>query len=323
MQNEPGTTPNQLPSNTLATEIQPQPTPEPPVSPKSDEGGSELPACRETTASPAINHQLSTINHEPPTTVIEAPSSPFKRRPRTGAFAQLPKPERDMACRMISERVPYKRISQALLQAGYQVSERNISNWVTHGGFLEWTLHRDAALQSRLRQDDLLEHHRQNYSNELAEVGLQAAATRISEILTQKTASSADLEANLAKYDSLVKLLCRINKELLTAQQFRQKFCGPYSHNPASVRYHNEENVATLEKTYSAESPAQAKQLSASSSGMNALPGTPASAASDGPTSLQAAQSKLKALLDSLQQAQAGRLAVPRLPNSAASDIDP
>src|SRR5215510_14993503 len=72
------------------------------------------------------------VNRPGPPAVVEAPLPPsaFKRRPRTGAVAQLPKPERDMVCRMIDANVPYKRISEAVRQAGFEVHERNISNWV-------------------------------------------------------------------------------------------------------------------------------------------------------------------------------------------------
>lgn len=92
----------------------------------------------------------------------KCPSAPplFRRRARTGAVAQLPKPERDMVSRMIESGVPYRRIAEAVDAAGFEVSERNISNWVTRGGFLEWQLLRDHSLENRLRQDDLLDQHR-------------------------------------------------------------------------------------------------------------------------------------------------------------------
>src|SRR5438477_11726167 len=58
---------------------------------------------------------------------------------RKGRVACLPKLQRDMVNRMLDNGVPYKNIVAALEEAGFTVTERNISNWAT-GGYLEWRL---------------------------------------------------------------------------------------------------------------------------------------------------------------------------------------
>src|SRR6266403_80590 len=102
-------------SISVATEDQPLVSPtcraEVTRSRESDEGGSEIPTCtcREIVALPAVNLQLSTINHQLPPTVIDATALPataqsHKAR-RKGRIACLPKPQRDMVNRMLSNGV--------------------------------------------------------------------------------------------------------------------------------------------------------------------------------------------------------------------------
>jgi hypothetical protein len=91
-----------------------------------------------------------------------------------------------MVNRMIANGAHYNRIVQAVDECGYTVSERNISNWAT-GGHLDWLREQaDVAHHHRI-QDALLEHVRRDDPSELPEAGLQAAATRISELLVDKT----------------------------------------------------------------------------------------------------------------------------------------
>src|SRR5436309_1086756 len=62
-----------------------------------------------------------------------AQSDAENSRRRNGIIARLPKLERDMVNRMLSDGVPYTRIVAALDEIGYEVSERNISNWAQGG----------------------------------------------------------------------------------------------------------------------------------------------------------------------------------------------
>src|SRR5207244_4999521 len=116
--------------------------------------------------------------------------------------------------------VAHKNIVAALHETGFTVTERNISNWAT-GGYLEWRCEQDLVLQNRLDQDHLVDHLRREDASELPEVGLQAAATRISQILVQKTACAADVEANICTFSEMVDVLCRLNREIAIMQKQR------------------------------------------------------------------------------------------------------
>src|SRR5262245_32522401 len=76
---------------------------------------------------------------------------PLTIQQRKARIASLPKLHRDMANHMLWNGAPYKRISGALAQAGYSVTERNVSSWAT-GGYLEWQFEQDLVTQNRLDQ---------------------------------------------------------------------------------------------------------------------------------------------------------------------------
>src|SRR6266705_3215121 len=114
---------------------------------------------------------------------------------------------------MLWNAVPYKNIVGALDEAGFTVSERNISSWAT-GGYLEWSLAQEHVLQNRLDQDHMLGFLRRDDAQDVPEVGLQAAATRLSQVLLQKLARAEDLETHLDNYSKLVDVLVRLNREI-------------------------------------------------------------------------------------------------------------
>ena len=158
-----------------------------------------------------------------------------------------------MVCRMLTGHIPYKRIVEACDNLGYELTERNVSNWVTHGGYAEWSALYDDALQTTLRQDDLLEHHRDENSADLAEVGLQAAAVRISELLLRQMASCQDVEANFSKLEPVVNLLCRINKELFTLQKYRDDCLTKIYRTPCKTKAKDLDKLDLVEMVYSAD----------------------------------------------------------------------
>jgi len=290
MQIEPPQAPNQLPSNNLETEAQPLappecdergPVPNQPIAPQpalsvqpAPRERSDTPACRETlTASPTINRQLSTvdcptlapepasyqlatIDHQLPPAVIEAkplpPTIQRNKARRRGRIACLPKPQRDMVNRMLVNGVPYRNIVAALSDAGFNVTERNVSNWAT-GGHLEWQFEQDLVLQNRLDQDHLVDHLRRDDASELPEVGLQAAATRLSQILLQKTARADQVEANLGTFSQMVDVLCRLNKEISTLQKQRDESRRSLgrAYDPARIREEDQTGAIEDERFYS------------------------------------------------------------------------
>jgi hypothetical protein len=235
----------------------------------------------ETIALPEVpNSQLSTINRqssevlltkEDQLPVISAPisapevtalmeSKPATATPasqrrkirRNGRVASLPKTERDMVNRMLWNAVPYKNIVAAVDELGYLVTERNISNWAT-GGYLEWRLEQEAVLQNRLDQDHMLDFLRRDDAHDLPEVGLQAAATRLSQVLLQKLAHADDPEAQLDNFSRMIDLLCRLNREISATQKDRnesRRVLGP-EYNPVRVRDTEEYSAIEMERFYS------------------------------------------------------------------------
>jgi hypothetical protein len=183
---------------------------------------------------------------------------PLRRpaRPRTirrnGRVASLPRLQRDMVNHMLWNAVPYKNIVAALDEEGFTVTERNVSNWAT-GGYLEWRLEQEHVLQNRLDQDQLVDFLRRDDAAELPEVGLQAAATRLSQILLQKLARAEDPEAHLDNFSTLVDLLCRLNRELAASQQERdesRRSLGP-PYDPANVKEQELVSCIRHERYYS------------------------------------------------------------------------
>jgi hypothetical protein len=146
-----------------------------------------------------------------------------RRARRNGRVACLPRPQRDMVNRMLWNSVPYKNIVAALNEVGFSgISERNISNWFS-GGYLEWSLAQEQDGENRLQQDHLLDFLRRDDAPDLPEVGLQAAATRLSQVFLQKLAQADDPETHLDSYSKLVELLCRLNREIAATQQQRDQ----------------------------------------------------------------------------------------------------
>lgn len=172
---------------------------------------------------------------------------------RNGRVACLPRRERDMVNRMIWNSVPYKNIIAALTETGFGgISERNISNWAS-GGYLEWSLTQEQALQNRLQQDHLLDFLRRDDAPDLPEVGLQAAATRLSQVLLQKLARADDPESHFDGYSKLVDLLCRLNREIAATQKQRddsRRTLGRHV-DPVRIREFEERETIKTENFYS------------------------------------------------------------------------
>jgi hypothetical protein len=186
-----------------------------------------------------------------PGAAVPAPCTPRKIR-RNGRVASLPKIQRDMVNRMLWNGVPYKNIVGALSEADFTVSERNISNWAT-GGYLEWRLEQEAVLANRLDQDHLVDFLRRDDAQELPEVGLQAAATRVSQILLQKLGRADDPTANFDQYSKMVDLLCRLNREITVTQKLRddsRRTLGS-DYDPVLVKDVEQVNAIEVERSYS------------------------------------------------------------------------
>ena len=206
-----------------------------------------------TLAVSPITDNCSLITSHPsplPPTII--PTASAHKARRRGRIARLPQHARDLVNRMLRNGIPYKNIVAALDDLGFTVLDRNISSWAT-GGYKDWLLEQDLVLQNRLDQDHLIDHLRRDDAPELPEVGLQAAATRLSQILLQKTATTADVESNLESYERMVSLLCRLNRELGPLQQQRdnsQRSLGR-AHDPVRIKDCDQSSALQMERSYS------------------------------------------------------------------------
>src|SRR5207247_1465604 len=105
----------------------------------------------------------------------------FKPKARNGKIARLPYAQRDMVNRMLRNNIPHDKIRGALEEHNITVTERNISNWKTRGGYRDWCFEQDRAIENHLVQDNLMEHLRKHDATDLPEIGLQLAATNLSQ----------------------------------------------------------------------------------------------------------------------------------------------
>lgn len=199
---------------------------------------------------------LQTAGHDPAPTVVDATNlpagAPQHHARRRGRVASLPKLHRDMVNRMLWNGIPYTNIVAAVHEAGFTLTERNISNWAT-GGYLEWRLQQDFVIDNRLDQDHLVDHLRTDDASQLPEVGLQAAATRLSQIFLQKIARAEDVETNLGTFPQMVDILCRLNREIAVLQKQRDdssRSLGAH-HDPLRIKNEDQKNSLEIERGYS------------------------------------------------------------------------
>jgi hypothetical protein len=168
------------------------------------------------------------------------------RKPRNGKIARLPKPVRDVVNRMLFHHIPQEKIVAALDEVGIHVTQRNISNWKTRGGYREWCLAQEHALQLHLHQDNLLDLLRRHDASELPEIGLQAAATQLSQFFLTPEARQL-LLSHPNEYERRVSMLSRISAQLKALQKYRDD-CAKNAnskHDPERIR---RETDSTLEK---------------------------------------------------------------------------
>ena len=174
------------------------------------------------------------------------PRSPITRS-RNGKIARLPRPERDMVNRMLFNNIPHARIVAALDEVDIKVTERNISNWKTRGGYREWCLAQDRALSTQLRHDHLTEVLRRHKASEIPEVGLQAAAEQLSQFFLTPEAAAL-LADNPKEYDRRLAMLNKIAARLNALQKYRDERCIG---NPEWDAHKADEDIERVRKVYS------------------------------------------------------------------------
>lgn len=197
---------------------------------------------------------LAPLAPQSATTVPNAnlPALAPARRTRNGKIARLSKDLRDMVNRMLRNGIPYTKIVQALDEYDIKVTERNVSNWKICGGYKEWCLAEDYALELRLHQDNMTALLRKENATDIPEVGLQMAATRLSQFFLTPEAAQV-LASDPEGYHRRAAHLARLTAEIHKLQKYRDdsaKELGP-RHNPEGIRRENEEDIEQTRKTYS------------------------------------------------------------------------
>ena len=152
---------------------------------------------------------------------------------------------------MLSDGSTYSSIVGALDEIGATVTARNVSNWA-QGGFKDWLQDQERAAENRLRQDSIVDLLRADEATQLPEVGLQLAATRLSELLFARGASEASPEADLDKYLRVVSALCRLSREIFALQKYRDDCARSLGRNsdPEAIKRANEQQFQSILKAF-------------------------------------------------------------------------
>src|SRR5882672_3804015 len=173
-----------------------------------------------------VDHRLATIGaSQVPESAVCAFGClvlPSGRHVRKGKIARLPKLERALVNRMLQNNIPSSNIVGALDDLGIRVTQRNISNWRTRGGYKDWCVEQEHQLRLSLMQDNLTDYLRKNNAGQLPEVGLQVAATQLSSMLLQPEAIQ-HLTAEPEKYSKVVDMLCRLATHIQSLQKDRDE----------------------------------------------------------------------------------------------------
>jgi hypothetical protein len=189
------------------------------------------------------------------------PSAPFESRithhvsrTRNGKIARIPFEARDMVNRMLRNNIPHSQIVEALDELQFTVTERNISNWKTRGGYRDWCIAQDRALETHLLQDNLLAHLRTNDASQLAEIGLQMAATELSQFFL-KPETRQQLSSEPEKLSRTIGILCRLARQIHVLQKYRDQSAKELGdeHHPERLKRDTEQNLDEIRDVYSAE----------------------------------------------------------------------
>jgi len=173
---------------------------------------------------------------------------------RNGKIARLPKLERDMVNRMLHNHVLYPKIVAALDEFGINVTQRNVSNWKTRGGYKEWCNEQERQINLSRLQDNLVDYLRKNDAGQLPEVGLQVAATQLSHMLLQPD-TVQQLTAEPEKYSKVVDMLCRLSTHIQSLQKDRNDAVRKAAIRDTSefIKREDEQEVETVRQVYTSQ----------------------------------------------------------------------
>jgi hypothetical protein len=171
----------------------------------------------------SLNQKSKIENQKSNESVISVPPTGTTRlgqRMRNGKIARLPRLERDMVNKLLHNNIPYSKIVWALEDRGIIVTERNISNWRTRGGYKEWCAEQQNQLRLAHLQDHLTDYLRKHDAQQLPEVGLQVAATQLTSLLMNPQ-TAAPLLADPNKFAKVVDSLDKCSARLKELQNDR------------------------------------------------------------------------------------------------------
>jgi hypothetical protein len=173
---------------------------------------------------------------------------------RNGKIARLPKLERDLVNKLLHNHIPYSKIVSALEQRGITVTERNISNWRTRGGYQEWCAEQENQLRLAHLQDHLTDYLRKHDAQQLPEVGLQVASTQLTSLLMNPQ-TAAPLLANPDKYAKIIESLdkCSVRLNELQKDRYETVRRAGIRDTIPNLRREEEKAVEVLRKIASAE----------------------------------------------------------------------
>jgi hypothetical protein len=200
------------------------------------------------------------------------PSPVPRRRLRLGKIARLPKAERDMVNNLLLNNVPYSRIVWALSERRITVTERNISNWRISGGYEEWRAEQDNQVRLGQIQDHVLDYLRKNDGHQIAEVGLQVAATQLtSSLMNPETARK--LLADPKQYKEVVGMLSQCSTQLSQLDDRRRESIRKAGHkdSPDNIRWENQQEIDCIREIAEAQEMAES-DLESHVPHRNALP---------------------------------------------------
>ncbi|HEV2207821.1 MAG TPA: hypothetical protein VG167_03550 [Verrucomicrobiae bacterium] len=164
---------------------------------------------------PSADNPYECVLSLPPTATAR-----LGQRTRNGKIARLPKPERDLVNQLLHNNTSYSQIVWALEERGITVTERNISNWRTRGGYKEWCAEQENQRRLAHLQDHLTDYLRKHDAQQLPEVGLQVAATQLTSLLMNPQTAAA-LLADPNKYARIVDSLDKCSARLKELQNDR------------------------------------------------------------------------------------------------------
>jgi hypothetical protein len=125
-----------------------------------------------------------------------------------------------MVNKLLQNNVPHSKIVWALEERGITVTQRNISNWRTRGGYKEWCAEQENQVRLAHLQDHLTDYLRKHDAQQLPEVGLQVASTQLTSLLMNPQ-TAAPLLADPNKYARVVESLDKCSARLNELQKER------------------------------------------------------------------------------------------------------